>query len=62
MTLEFVSNVLSMVVGFYLIFSAAIPLTYLLIIIRIDLESKAIVFQFELEGVCLIMRNSTETA
>ena len=35
---------------------------YLLIIIRIDLESKAIVFQFELEGVCLIMKNSTETA
>ena len=62
MTLEFVSNVLSRFVGFYLIFSAAIPLTYLLIIIRIDLESKAIVFQFELEGVCLIMKNSTETA
>ena len=62
MTLEFVSNVLSMVVSFYLIFSAAIPLMYLLIIIRIDLESKAIVFQFELEGVCLIMKNSTETA
>ena len=62
MTLEFVSNVLSMVVSFYLIFSTAIPLMYLLIIIRIDLESKAIVFQFELEGVCLIMKNSTETA
>ena len=62
MTLEFVSNVLSMFVSFYLIFSTAIPLMYLLIIIRIDLESKAIVFQFELEGVCLIMKNSTETA
>ena len=62
MKLEFVSNVLSMVVGFYLMLSTVMPLTYILISIKIDLESKAIVFQFELQGVYLIMNHCLESS
>ena len=47
-------------VGFYLLLSTVMPPTYLLTGIRMDLESKAIVFQFVLEGVYLIMKNSTK--
>ena len=47
-------------VGFYLLLSTVMHLTYLLIGIRMDLKSKAIVFQFELEGVYLLMKNSTK--